>query len=76
LLSDLDLFLIILKKYTKDFKDANLPLNKAIFTFLFFLDSLTPKPYSRKSFGPMCKFLVERMGDAKFKDDISKLLES
>lgn len=38
LLSDLDLFLVVLRRNTKEFKDSNLQLNKALFNFLAFVD--------------------------------------
>ena len=75
-MDSLELFLVIFKKNTKDFKDSNLQLNKALFGFLLFVEGLNPKPFNRKSMGPLCKFLVERMGDAKFKDDIWRILEA
>lgn len=68
--------MVFLKAKTKDWKESNLMVNKEIMAFLMFANGLEPKPFTRKSFPPMCKFLIEKMSDSKFKDDIAELFEA
>jgi uncharacterized phage-like protein YoqJ len=70
IMQSFDAIMVYLKAKTKDWKESNLMVNKEIFAFLSFCNGLEPKPFTKKAFPPLCKFLIEKMSDAKFKDDI------
>jgi hypothetical protein len=68
--------MMFLKRKTKDFKESNLQIVKEIFNLLNFADGLEPKPFTRKSFSSMGKFLIEKISESKFQKEVSKLFES
>ncbi len=66
-----------MKKKTKEFKDGNLVVNKELFALFNFARSLKdPRILTKRSFPPLCRFLFERMGEVKFKDDIISILDA
>ncbi|CAD8120601.1 unnamed protein product [Paramecium sonneborni] len=64
-----------LKIKLKDWKEANLSINKELFSLLIYANNLDPKPFTQKSFQPLCKLLVEKMTDSKFREDIYIILK-
>lgn len=69
-----DLVLYYLKIKLKDWREANLSINKELFNMLIYANDLDPRPFTKKSFPPLCKLLIEKLTESKFKEDINLII--
>ncbi|KAM3139866.1 hypothetical protein pb186bvf_008108 [Paramecium bursaria] len=74
MLYQFDAVLYFLKAKLKDWKEANLAINKELFAMLIYANDLDPRPFNKKSFPPLCKLIIEKITETRFKEDIQTII--
>ena len=63
-----------MKAKLKDWKEANLAINKELFAMLIYANDLDPRPFNKKSFPTLCKLIKEKITETRFKEDIQTII--
>jgi len=68
--------LAFLQHVSKDWKEANLSIIKEIFNIINTLITLEDRPVTKRFFPYLAEFILEKMTDTKFSDNLYIILES